>query len=283
MNTFNQETDSCELFSCCDVKKVNCKYDIDYAIEHYTEIIDNWNNIEGCYNEKYADVYYCQCSHKYINSCNASKTKNKIDTLCFNIFKCCQFSCKRCASWWVRGALVDCDDNPIDFSYKIYKTILPKIPSYITNIGLDGCGEITILFKKYPDLISLFPNTIKEIILMTNGLLDVSDILEPYKDRIQLMISMHAYNREQFMEITGFDGYDIVMNNIKKYHENGFNIKINTVVMKENMYDINAITTPFLDNGIPVQYTWDKFDKINEANWLENVIADLDKRLQMVY
>lgn len=69
--------------------------------------------------------------------------------------------------------------------------------------------------------------------ITTNGIL-----LDKYFDLFKevhvndINISLDTLNREKFYSITHRDYYDLIASNIEKYMENGFNIKINAVLIK---------------------------------------------------
>ncbi len=76
-------------------------------------------------------------------------------------------------------------------------------------------------------------DSIESLGLTTNAILLEESLEELYKTRLRnINISLDTLNKENFYKITGFDGLDKVMNALKKCVSYGFNVKVNTVLLR---------------------------------------------------
>jgi GTP 3',8-cyclase len=100
----------------------------------------------------------------------------------------------------------------------------------------------------------MLPNI--ELCLTTNGIL-LGHYLEDLKkfNLTKLNISLDTFNRERFEEITGFDLLDRVTTNLDTALKlNSFNIKVNTVLFKETLSEIDHFLEYFKGKNITLRF-----------------------------
>ena len=115
--------------------------------------------------------------------------------------------------------------------------------------------------------------------ITTNGIL-----LDKYLDLFKevhvkdINISLDTLNREKFYSITHRDYFDLITSNIEKYIENGFNIKINAVLIKgvndDELVDFVEYTK---NKNISVRFI--EFMPFDGNKWDVSKVVTLDKIL----
>lgn len=92
-----------------------------------------------------------------------------------------------------------------------------------------------------------------KIRLSTNGCLvdKYIDILKNEKIRVQ--VSLDTLNRNKFVQITGQDKLQKVLNNLELLHQNGINTRINVVAMNSNQEEILNIVKYCEKNNFAVK------------------------------
>jgi len=126
----------------------------------------------------------------------------------------------------------------------------------VTKVRFTG-GE-PLLRKGIMDIISstrqLFPDL--ELCLTTNGVL-----LGDYLDRLhevklnKLNISLDTLSKKRYEDITRRDSFDQVISNIAQTVESGnFDVKVNAVLFKETLDEIDDFLEYFKDTGVSLRF-----------------------------
>ncbi|MBX2959959.1 MAG: GTP 3',8-cyclase MoaA [Flavobacteriales bacterium] len=132
--------------------------------------------------------------------------------------------------------------------------------------------------EKIIEELSQFPISLG---ITTNGIL-----LEKYIDLFKkcgvkdINVSLDTLNKEKFEQITRRDYFDKVLSNIDLYEENGFNVKINNVIIKgtndDEIADFIAFTK---DRNIAIRFI--EFMPFDGNKWNTEKIITLDDILKV--
>jgi len=126
----------------------------------------------------------------------------------------------------------------------------------ITKIRFTG-GE-PLIRKGFFDIISetvkLHPET--DLCVTTNGTLLDDHISDLRKYNVKkLNISLDTMSREKFRSLTGVDHFNTVINNIERsLGENFFNLKVNGVLLKSTLEEIDDFLDYFADKNITLRF-----------------------------
>ncbi len=145
-------------------------------------------------------------------------------------------------------------------SFRLKREEILNIASTLVGIGMQEIrltgGEPTLR----PDLIAIAQDLselpLKKLGMTSNGFL-LSRLLEPLKSTAcqYLNISLDSLNPELFRRIARFDGFDATMGAIFKAQNEGFKVKINTVLMRGvNDHEIHDFVTFSANYGIEVRF-----------------------------
>ncbi len=145
-------------------------------------------------------------------------------------------------------------------SFRLKRDEILNIASTLVGIGMQEIrltgGEPTLR----PDLIAIAQDLselpLKKLGMTSNGFL-LSRLLEPLKSTAcqYLNISLDSLNPELFLRIARFDGFNATMGAIFKAQNDGFKVKINTVLMRGvNDHEIHDFVTFSAKYGIEVRF-----------------------------
>ncbi len=145
-------------------------------------------------------------------------------------------------------------------SFRLKREEIFKIASVLVGMGMQEIrltgGEPTLR----PDLIAIAQDLselpLKKLGMTSNGFL-LSRILEPLKNTAcqYLNISLDSLNPELFRRIARFDGFDATMGAIFKAQNDGFKVKINTVLMRGvNDHEIQDFVAFSANYGIEIRF-----------------------------
>lgn len=145
----------------------------------------------------------------------------------------------------------------------------------VNKIRLTG-GE-PLVFKGFLEVLKKLAELNVELSLTTNGLL-----LHRYLDDLKaanvkkINISIDSLEEEKFNEITRRKGFSVVWNAILKAVEQGFEVKLNVVVMKDfNQNEVIRFVNLTKDLSIGVRFIeFMPFDG-NQWNW-DKVVSELE-------
>lgn len=151
----------------------------------------------------------------------------------------------------------------------------------IKKIRLTG-GE-PLLRKDFDEIYSVLAQLPVTLTLTTNGFwLDKYIGLFKKSGLKSLNISIDTLNREKFFAITRRDHLDAVWKNIVLMIENGFDVKLNTVLMKnvnENqLYDFINLTEKW-----PVHVRFIEFMPFDKNGWNKDKVVAIDDVLPGIY
>lgn len=97
-----------------------------------------------------------------------------------------------------------------------------------------------------------------------------------------LNISLDTLDRQRFQEMTGRDNFDRVLNNILEAKRRNFNIKINTVLMKDvNTDEVLDLIQFFTPKDIPVRFI--EFMPFKDNQWDRSKMLSQEEVLDIVY
>lgn len=106
-----------------------------------------------------------------------------------------------------------------------------KLVANYTLLGLAG-GEITI-HPKRDELLEAAQQY--DVELLTNGFLYNEKVAQLVSRKNSLMgISIDAGTHETFKKVKGFDNFEQVLDNVRKYHDKGGNIAVKYIFVPEN-------------------------------------------------
>lgn len=136
-----------------------------------------------------------------------------------------------------------------------------KIIDIFVTMGINKIrftGGEPLIRRGFFDIISetvkVHPET--DLCVTTNGTLlgdHISD-LKRYNVR-KLNISLDTMSREKFRALTGMDSFNTVINNIEKsLNEKFFNVKVNGVLLKSTLGEIDDFLNYFADKNVTLRF-----------------------------
>lgn len=176
------------------------------------------------------------------------KNKDLKIYLAIAITSACNLKCFYCKP---SGENLDKAIGTIDFSI-LKDIIMSAYRNGIKNYRITG-GEPTIV-PYFGELITFIMNLENDtkIRITTNGykLLDYIDILEKYKDRIEVVISVDSLN--EYIGDVKYDKYlsDTIVDITKQLLERKINVRYNIVITKENIGSTPELISKALDLGV---------------------------------
>lgn len=114
----------------------------------------------------------------------------------------------------------------------------------------------------------------------TNGIL-LDNYFDLFKETgvKDINISLDTLNKEKFNTITRRDYFDRVINNINLYESNGFNVKINNVIIKD-LNDYEAIDFIELTKNKNLSIRFIEFMPFDGNNWKTDKVVSLKQILE---
>jgi len=117
--------------------------------------------------------------------------------------------------------------NPIEFLTNLYKR-------GIRGVELSG-GE-PLLHPQIYEILEYSCRTFTRVALLTNGLLlskDILKLVEPFRKKFSLQVSIPSLRRNKFLRITGVDVLDVVLTNLHQIKEYNIGFRIVNVLQDE--------------------------------------------------
>jgi cyclic pyranopterin phosphate synthase len=133
---------------------------------------------------------------------------------------------------------------------KIHDLLTPDeiglIVSNLTKLGIEEVrltgGEPTLRAELVEIAERLSELPLKSLGMTTNGLLLKRFLPELRKTNLRsLNISLDSVNRDNFKNLARYDGLTEVVDSIDHAIDSGFKVKINTVLMKQNLGELDAL------------------------------------------
>lgn len=150
----------------------------------------------------------------------------------------------------------------------------------VNKIRLTG-GE-PLIKKNVAKIITELAELPIDLGITTNGIL-----LDKYMDLLKekqvknINVSLDTLNKEKFNTITRRDYYNRVMNNIQLYIDNGFNVKLNTVLIKGvNDDEINDFIEFTKDRDVSIRFI--EFMPFDGNKWNNEKVVTLDDILNNI-
>lgn len=156
----------------------------------------------------------------------------KVSTCWLTVNRACNLSCHWC---YAKNAKVQ--DMLLDNAYKVID-FLPEIR--VHDLILIG-GEPTV-YKNLPDVVSRAKEKNLETGIVTNGIaLKNKEYLQELIDcgASHFGVSLKGYNRQSFIDTTGYDQYDNALCAISNLSESGIPFSVSFVLTKENIPHIH--------------------------------------------
>lgn len=91
----------------------------------------------------------------------------------------------------------------------------------------------------------------------------ISEVLEPHKDILEMIVSLNAWNKESYKNIMGFDFFDKVIQSINILKSKNFNFYVSFVVTSEDELENIKKISEFLNQAHITTYI--KRDVFNES------------------
>jgi molybdenum cofactor biosynthesis protein A len=150
----------------------------------------------------------------------------------------------------------------------------------VTKIRLTG-GE-PLVRKDAKDIISRLGKLGVELTLTTNGIL-VQDFIDTFKEAgiSTLNVSIDSLKKEKFNEITRRNYFDKLIENLELLEINGFNVKLNVVVIK-NFNDNEIIDFIELTKDRNIQIRFIEFMPFDGNQWNREKLVSYAEILSQV-
>ena len=146
---------------------------------------------------------------------------------------------------------------------KVHDLLMPDeiglIVSNLTKLGIEEVrltgGEPTLRAELVEITERLSELPLKSLGLTTNGLLLKKFLPELKKTNLKsLNISLDSVNRDNFKALARYDGLVEVVDAIDAAIEAGFKVKINTVLMKQNLSELDGLLEFARTRGIEIRF-----------------------------
>ncbi len=146
---------------------------------------------------------------------------------------------------------------------KVHDLLMPDeiglIVSNLTKLGIEEVrltgGEPTLRAELVEITKRLSELPLKSLGLTTNGLLLKKFLPELKKTKLKSFnISLDSVNRDNFKALARFDGLVEVVDAIDAAIEAGFKVKINTVLMKQNLSELDGLLEFARTRGIEIRF-----------------------------
>ena len=150
----------------------------------------------------------------------------------------------------------------------------------INKIRLTG-GE-PLLRKDVPDILSRLQKFDSELTLTTNGYL-----LDHHIDALKaagvksLNVSLDTFQPERFKKITGFDGSEKVLHHIHLLLHEGFDVKLNVVLMR-GQNDDEALDFIRFTKDLPVHIRFIEYMPFSANHWQQDVMISSEELLDRI-
>ncbi len=220
------------------------------------EIIDILN-ARGMLNEIEPIIKYIEKLIDFkIIGLNSNETKQSFDFISLftkmphrqiEITRDCNLNCIFCFNNCSPGKGMYMSE-PIDLLKKLLR-------ENVTNIEITG-GE-PLLHKNINEILEFSLQNFESVALLTNGVLlnkEILDIVEAYKN-FTIQISLPTINKERYIDLTGMNKLNKVLENILDVKRRNIKLRITTVLLsKKSVEDIKKIADFLISKGITDSY-----------------------------
>lgn len=170
-------------------------------------------------------------------------------SLVINVTDKCNMDCKYCPEGGenLKKELSTCDINSIKRLIQVFRNSINKNEDAILRItGGEPFIDDNVSERTIEILNEARINNYNKIVLCTNGFNfkkiynneKYKNILKSVKDILLLKISFDSLNDDTFYKITGVHDMSIIKNNIMLASQLKFNIELNIVLTKYNVYEV---------------------------------------------
>jgi len=177
-------------------------------------------------------------------------------------------NCNLCCPWCTDR---DLHGNGARLSEEKAHELLRYFGQQGTGVTLEGGGEPTV-HSKFKEIVRYGQECDVDLGLITNGTVDISDVLNCFK---WVRISLDSSNREEYIQEKGKDFYNRVLENIAKYKEIRDNkncfLGIGYVLTTRNYSNIEEMVSTLNDLGVDYIY----FRPVEEAPDITPTKAEL--------
>jgi len=243
------EKDKLIIKTCCDAF-----YLTEIPLQDF---FDSENVVDLIYNQikdiqiknKQLPGTYCI---KKLKRCNFMiNEKNNLKGLYISLLKSCNLNCKFCCALSTRTNKYD------DLYFKVLNKLTEKEYN-LEIINLTNKGEPFLYYDKTIDFLKKLNNNItKKIYVITNGInLNKERIDELYNIskekniKIEIQVSLNAFNKDTYKNLMGQDYFDKVVENILYLKEKNLLILVSYVVVKENEKEVEDFENFFKKRNI---------------------------------
>ncbi|MFP5131024.1 radical SAM protein [Phocaeicola coprocola] len=180
----------------------------------------------------------------------------------------CNLKCKYCIAYYGKSYSEKCTILDKDKQTLLTNNI---IDSNVVSLLISG-GEPT-LNPQLPSFLKKISNTAILILLDTNGTIIQDDLMQILREhKVTLRISLDSINKDIHNENRGL--FDKTMENLDLFLKNSFDVRINTVLHKENFNQLTAVGNWLVKNKI---LNWHIFklqkDFAPQSLWINDDIA----------
>lgn len=153
-------------------------------------------------------------------------------SLVINITDSCNFHCVYCPPY---GENL-CRSN-LKYDVNAVKTLIDAAAEEDVRLIRFTGGEPLLEFDRLYELLSYTKGRFKRTVLNTNGFLLLKHLseLEEFKNFLTIKVSLDTFDKQEFQQIVGVDGYECVVEAIKKSVDSGFMVEINTVFINQSV------------------------------------------------
>lgn len=188
--------------------------------------------------------------------------KRKHTYLRISLTERCNLRCTYCMP--EEGVLLSHKSNIMNFD-EIYTIAKTFVDNGVTKIRLTG-GE-PLIRKNLPVLLKKLSTLPVSIGITTNGVI-VDRFIETFKECgiRNINVSLDSLKKEKFTQITRRNYFDRVYKNILLLSENGFNVKINAVLIR-GFNDDEIVDFVNLTKDLPVSIRFIEFMPFDGNKW----------------
>lgn len=212
-----------------------------------------------------------------INSSLLDRFGRKHNYLRFSVTENCNFRCSYCMP---DNKHCSMPKEPLSPS-EIGKIAMEFVRLGVTKIRLTG-GE-PLFRKDFSSIANELGALDAEKAITTNGALLDRYLKDLKKNNFHTInISLDTLNPEKFKTITGNNNFKKVFRNILLALDAGFQVKINTVVIK-HLNDLELLDFAALTKDLPLTVRFIEFMPFKDNNWNFSKIVGQEKILDMLY
>lgn len=153
-------------------------------------------------------------------------------SLVINITDSCTFHCVYCPPYGENLC-----PSKLEYDVNAVKTLIDVAAEEGVKLIRFTGGEPLLEFDRLYELLSYTKGRFNRTVLNTNGFLLEEHLceLEAFKDFLTIKVSLDTLDKQEFLQITGVDGYECVERALKKSVALGFMVEINTVFLNQSI------------------------------------------------